>query len=69
MSTLESVFVHRWNQDHTVDSNCTVCYATVGREPALAMLKEREDAHECPGLQTAPSMIRVGRYEASVKTN
>jgi hypothetical protein len=54
MSTLESVFVHRWNQDRTVDSICTVCYATVCCEPALSMLKEWEDAHECPGSALHP---------------
>jgi hypothetical protein len=42
-------YVHRLNQDRTIDSICTLCFATVCREPTLLLAKECEDKHVCPG--------------------
>jgi hypothetical protein len=43
-------FVHRWNPvDRTVDSICSICYATACSAPSLAFSKEGEARHVCPG--------------------
>ena len=42
-------FVHRWNSlDRTIDSICSICYATACQSPSLGQAKEGEDAHVCP---------------------
>jgi hypothetical protein len=49
MSDLPERFVHHWNKDKTIESACTVCYATVCREASLLLVRECEDNHRCPG--------------------
>lgn len=41
-------FIHRWNQDQTTASICSVCGQTVCNEWFLARAQEYEDQHECP---------------------
>ena len=55
--TPKQLFVYRSNRDGTIDSICTVCFATVSRVDALALAKQGEDAHKCPG---SPSSRHFG---------
>jgi hypothetical protein len=41
------MYPHRINQDGTIDSICTRCYATVGTSKTEDDLKRMETAHVC----------------------
>lgn len=44
------MFPHRRNLDGTIDSICTMCFATVATKGHESDLKAAEDAHLCSGL-------------------
>jgi len=54
LAPMQYRFLHRWNNDRTIDSVCTVCSKTLCRDATLMQVRQCENAHRCPGP------IRVG---------
>jgi hypothetical protein len=53
-------FVHRLNDNGTVDSICLRCFATVASLPKEPNLEEKENAHACCQLARQTGAIKSG---------
>ena len=53
-------FVHRLNDNGTVDSICLQCFATVASLPKELNLEEKENAHACCQLARQTNAIKSG---------